>query len=145
MAMAKRILLPLDLADAAESVVPVVADLARASGATVRLLHVAPVPRERVTDDGRVVAYANQEMERIESSRHEFLKAAEAELEGVPVEAVVRFGNAADEILVEAEAFGADLIAVTTHGRGWLRQMRRAVVGKLFRRSPVPLLVLAPR
>jgi len=60
----------------------------------------------------------------------------------VPAEAVVRVGDAADE---EADAFGADLIAVTAHGRGWLRQMLRAVRGKLLRRSQVPLLVLAPR
>ena len=143
--MAKRILLPLDRSDSARSVLPIVADLARGSGATVRLLHVAPVPRERVTDDGRVVAYANQEMERIESDRRKFLEAAEAELQGVPVETVVRFGNPADEILIEADAFGADLIAVTAHGRGWVRNMLRDVVGKLFRRSEIPVLVLATR
>ncbi len=143
--MAKRILLPLDRSDAAWSVLPIVADMARSSGATVRLLHVAPVPRERVADDGRVVAYANQEMERVESTRREYLKTAEAELEGVPVESVVRFGKPADEILLEAEAFGADLIAVTTRGRGWLRRALGGVVGKLFRRSDVPVLLLATR
>ena len=143
--MAKRILLPLDRSDTARSVLPIVADLARSSGATVRLLHVAPVPKERVTEDGRVVAYASQEMERIESNRREFLKVAEAELEGVPVEAVVRFGHPVEEILREADVFGADLIAVTAHGRGWLRHMLSAVVGKLFRRSDVPLLLLAAR
>jgi nucleotide-binding universal stress UspA family protein len=143
--MAKRILVPLDRSDAARSVLPIVADMARSSGATVRLLHVAPVPRERVTEDGRVVAYANQEMERIESNRREFLEAAEVELEGVPVEAIVRFGNPADEILLEADVFGADLIAVTAHGRGWLRHMLGDVVSKLFRRSEVPVLVLATR
>jgi nucleotide-binding universal stress UspA family protein len=143
--MAKRILLPLDRSDSARAVLPIVGDLARGSGATVRLLHVAPVPRERVTDDGRVVAYANQEMERIESDRRKFLEAAEAELQGVPVETVVRFGNPADEILIEAGAFGADLIAVTACGRGWVRNMLRHVVGKLLRRSEVPVLVLATR
>jgi nucleotide-binding universal stress UspA family protein len=143
--MAKRILLPLDLSDEAGTVLPMVADMARGSGATVRLLHVAPVPGARITDEGRVVAYADQEMARVESERRKFLLAAQAELEGVPVEAVVRFGNPADEILLEADAFGADLIAVTTHGRGWLRQMLRDVVGKLFRRSDVPLLILATR
>lgn len=143
--MAKRILVPLDRSDTAGSVLPIVADLARSSGATVRLLHVAPVPKERVTEDGRVVAYASQEMERIESNRREFLKAAEAELEGVPVEAVVRFGRPVEEILREADVFGADLIAVTAHGRGWLRHMLSAVVGKLFRRSDVPVLLLAAR
>ena len=143
--MAKRILLPFEGSDTGRAVLPIVADMARSSGATVRLIHVAPVPRARMTNDGRVVAYANQEMERIESDRRRLLKSAEAELEGVPVEAVVRFGNAADEILLEADAFGADLIAVTAHGRGWLRHMLGDVVGKLSRRSDVPVLVLATR
>jgi nucleotide-binding universal stress UspA family protein len=143
--MAKRILLPLGRGDTAGSVLPIVADIARGSGATVRLLHVAPVPPERVTDDGRVVAYASQEMERIEAERRTFLREAEALLEGIPVEAVVRFGNPADEILLEAEVFGADLIAVTARRRGWLRHLLSEVVGKLVRRSEVPVLVLATR
>jgi nucleotide-binding universal stress UspA family protein len=143
--MAKRILLPLDRSDAALSVLPFVADMARSSGATVRLLHVAPVPRERVADDGRIVAYVNQEMERIESARRDDLKIAEAELAGVPVESVIRFGKPAEEILREADAFGADLIAVTAEGRGWLRQMLGGVIGKVFRRSDVPVMLLATR
>lgn len=143
--MAKRILVPLDRNDAGRSVLPLVADMARSSGATVRLLHVAPIPSERVADDGRLVAYASQEMERIEFDRRAYLEAAEVELEGVPVESVVRFGDPADEILLEAEAFGADLIAVTARGRGWLRHAVGDVVAKLFRRSDVPVLLLAAR
>jgi nucleotide-binding universal stress UspA family protein len=143
--MAKRILLPLDRGDAARSVVPFVADMARSSGATVRLLHVAPVPKERVADNGRIVAYANQEMERIEAARMDDLKVAEAELEGVPVESVIRFGKPSEEILREADAFGADLIAVTAGRRGWLRRMFGGVIAKLFRRSDVPVLLLAAR
>jgi nucleotide-binding universal stress UspA family protein len=143
--MAKRILLPLDRSDIARSVVPFVADMARSSGATVRLLHVAPVPKERVADDGRIVAYANQEMERIEAARMDDLRVAVAELEGVPVESVIRFGKPADEILREADAFGADLIAVTAEHRGWLRRMFGGVIAKVFRRSDVPVLLLATR
>lgn len=143
--MAKRILLPLDRSDEAWSALPIVADMARSSGATVRLLHVAPIPRERVTDGGRLVAYASQEMERVELDRRDYLETAASELQGVPVERVVRFGDPAEEILLESEAFGADLIAVTARGRGWLRHALGSVVGKLFRRSDVPVLVLATR
>ena len=143
--MAKRILVPLDESDTARSVLPIVADMARSSGATVRLLHVTPVPRARVTDDGRVVAYASQEMERIESDRRRLLESAEAELDGVPVETVVRFGKVVNEILLEADVFGADLIAVTERRRGWLRHMPGHVVGTLVRRSEVPVLLLARR
>ena len=143
--MAKRILVPLDQSDEARSALPIVADLARGSGATVRLLHVAPIPHERVTAEGRVVAYANQEMERVEQDRQGYLRTAAPELEGVPVERVVRFGDPAEEIVLEAEAFGADLIAVTTRGRGWLRHALGGVIGKLFRRSDVPVLLLGAR
>jgi nucleotide-binding universal stress UspA family protein len=143
--MSKRILVPLGRADEARQVLPLVADMARSSGATVRLVHVAPIPRERVADDGRLVAYASQEMERVEFSRREELKLAETQLHGVPVESVVRFGDPAREILVEADAFGADLIAVTSRARGWLRRVLGGVTGTLLRRSDVPVLVLAAR
>ena len=141
--MAKRILVPIERSDAARSVLPLVADLARGSGATVRLVHVAPLPTERLADNGRVVAYASQEMERIEFARRDCLKIAEAELEGVPVESVVRFGDPAREILVEAETFGADLIAVTAGRRRWLPRLLRGVAGTLLRRSNVPVLLVA--
>lgn len=42
------------------------ADTARGAGATVRLLRVAPVPNNVVNGAGRVIAYADQEMRRIE-------------------------------------------------------------------------------
>ena len=141
--MAKRILVPIERSDAARSVLPLVADLARGSGATVRLLHVAPLPTARIADNGRVVAYASQEMERIEFVRRDCLKIAEAELEGVPVESVVRFGDPTREILVEAEAFGADLIAVTAGRHRWLPSVLRGIAGKLLRRSDVPVLLVA--
>src|SRR5712691_684372 len=110
--MAKRILVPLDRRERVEAVLPLVADLARASGATVRLLHVAPLPRLRQDTYGRVIAYADQESDRLEGEGLEYLRAAEAQLEGVPVERRVRFGDAREEILREAEVFGADLIAL---------------------------------
>jgi nucleotide-binding universal stress UspA family protein len=139
--MTKRILVPIERNDAARSVLPLVADMARSNGATVRLLHVAPMPTERIADDGRVVAYASQEMERIELARRDCLKTAEGELEGVPVESVIRFGDPVREILVEAEVFGADLIAVTARRR-WLPHLLRGVAGKLVRRSDVPVMLV---
>ncbi len=127
------------------SVLPLVGDTARGSGASIRLLHVAPIPKEQLGDDGRVVAYVNQEMERIEFSRLASLKEAEARLHGVPVESVVRFGDPVEEILREADAFGADLIAVTTTGRGWLRRFLGSVADRVFRKASVPVMLLGAR
>lgn len=135
--MAKRILVPLDQAPDAEAVLPLVADAARSAGATVRLLHVAPVPGHVEDQDGHVVAYADQETARLEAEAMDYLRAVEARLDGIPVEAVVRFGDAADEILLAAEAFGADLIAMTTARR---TPISRLILGstaqQVCRRAP---------
>ena len=143
--MPKRILVPLDRSDAAQGVLPLVGHLARSSGATVRLLHVAPIPQGRVDDHGRVIAYASQEMERLEYKGLGYLKAAEAQLESVPVESVVRFGEPVEEILREAEAFAADLIALTTASRSWLRRVLGGGAGKVFRKADVPVMLLGTR
>ena len=110
--MAKRILAPIDPREDSEAILPVVAALARDAGSTVRLLRVLPVPTQVVGNHGRIVAFVDQEMERLTAEGLADLQHAEAELAGVPVEAVVRFGEPAKEIVVEAEAFHADLIAL---------------------------------
>jgi nucleotide-binding universal stress UspA family protein len=143
--MAKRILVPLSLKECALSVLPLVADLSRSSGGTVRLLHVAPLPSERVDADGRVVAYQSQEMERIEHDRLAFLNGAAAELDGVPVECVVRFGSISREILLEAEAFGADVIALTGTNRRSLWRSLVGVTAKILRQSATPVMLLTTR
>jgi nucleotide-binding universal stress UspA family protein len=143
--MAKRILVPLDRSEHAEAVLPIVADLARSSGASVRLMNVAGIPEQKFGDYGRVVAYESQEVERITYSRLDYLREAEARLEGVPVESVVRFGDPADEIAHEAEVFGADLVAVTDPRRGWFSRLFGSVADALRRKSTVPLLVLTDR
>jgi nucleotide-binding universal stress UspA family protein len=143
--MAKRILVPLSLREHALSVLPLVADLARSSGGTVRLLHVAPLPSERVDADGRVIAYQSQEMERIEHDRLAFLNGAAAELHGVPVETVVRFGSISREILLEAEAFGADIVALAGEGRRSLWRSLAGITAKILRQSATPVMLLAAR
>lgn len=142
--MAKRILVPLDLSPESEGVMPVVADLARGAGATVRLLHVAPVADAVEGIDGRVVVYSNQETARLQAEATDYLAAA-ARLAGLDVETAVRFGKPADEILSEAEAFGADLIALAARSRG---PLTRFILGStsehVCRRAGVPVMVYRP-
>lgn len=143
--MAKRILVPLDRSEHAEAVLPIVADIARSSGATVRLISVARAPEQKFGDYGRVVAYESQEVERVTYSRLDYLRGAQAQLDGVPVEAVVRFGDAAEEIAHEAETFGADLVALTEPRRGWFGRLFGSMATALRRRTTIPLLVLSDR
>jgi nucleotide-binding universal stress UspA family protein len=141
--MAKRILVPIDAREDREAIVPVVAPLARHSGATVRLLRVSPVPERVVGEYGRTIAYSDQEMARVTAEGLDDLHRIEADLHGIPVESVVRFGDPVAEILLEAEAFDADLIALTTSRHGRLRSaLSPGVAQQIARKAPVPTLAL---
>lgn len=144
--MAKRILVPLDQTAKCEAVLPFVSNLARGGGSTVRLLHVKPLPNNVVSDSGRVIAYTDQEMARLEARGLTYLDAIAALLQGVQLERVVRFGDPAREILIEAETFGADVIALTTGGRRWLpNTLSRSITARICRKSKVPVLLLRQR
>ena len=139
--MAKRILVPVDPRD--DSIVPILAALARGSGATVRLLRVMSVPEMKVARYGRVIAYADQEMARLQGEAMDDLDVIKAQLDGIPVEAVVRFGAPVAEIALEAEVFGADVIVLTSSHRGPLARLFRSdVSNRVVRKSRVPVLVL---
>ena len=141
--MAKRILTPLDARERSEAIAPIVAALARGAGSTVRLLRVFPVPDRVIGTNGRTVAYSDQEMARLTAEGLDDLRRVEAQLEGIPVESVVRFGEAAEEILLEAEAFGADLVAVAASRRSRLgRALVPGVAERVADQAPVPTLLL---
>jgi len=107
---AKRILVPLDGSESAETAAVLAATLARSGGGSVRLLRVSPVPKQWVGDYGRVVVYADQEMERLTAEGRHYLETVGAQLPAVPIESVVRFGKPAEEILAEAETMLFGLI-----------------------------------
>ena len=136
--MAKRILVPLDEAVQAESMIEAVGSLARSAGATVRLLHVAPRP-EIITDDyGHVLVYADQESARLEAEATDYLHAASVGLDDVTLECAVRYGDPVEQILEEAEAWNADLIAMVTRGRSGLgRALIGSVAEQVFRKAPM--------
>lgn len=143
--MPKRILVPLDLTTEAETVVPVVADAARGGGATVRLLHVAPFAENVVDADGNVLAYAAEEAARVEAEAMDYLSTVEAQFDGVPVECAVRFGEPVPEILLEVEAFGADLIVLTARSPHRLgRLVLGSTAAEVCRRTDAAVIVFRP-
>ena len=142
--MAKRILVPLGKREAGQAVLPLVAPVARDTGATVRLLRVYPVPDLVMGPHGRIVAYADQQMDSLSREGETELKAiADTTLDGVSVESVVRVGDPVAEILTEADTFGADLVALTTTERS---RLRRALIAStaddITRKAAVPTLIL---
>jgi nucleotide-binding universal stress UspA family protein len=140
--MTKRILVPVSEAGHSAAV-PLVRGVARDQGSTVRLLRVMPIPETVMGPHGRTIAYADQEMERLTAQGLSELEIAESELAGVPVERVVRFGEPAEEILLEADAFEADLIALTTTSRSRLGSALTPGVGeRVLREASTPVVLL---
>ena len=143
--MAKRFLVPLDHRRLGEPAMALVVDAARAAGGTVRLLHVAAVPDVVVSSDGHTVAYTDQETSRIEAEHLDDLRRFEPLFAGVAVDSVVRFGDPAEEILREAEAFGAEVIAVmTTCRNGLKRTLLGSVAEQLLRKAATTVMLIRP-
>jgi len=143
MTMPKKILAPIGEAERSEAIVPVLSALAQGAGSTVRLMRVFPVPDGVVDSDGRMVAFSHQEMARLTSEGLDDLGRIEARLAGIPVETVVRFGEPVEEILLEVEAFDADLIALAGSGGGRLRNtFAPDSAERLASKAPIPTLTL---
>ena len=136
--MFNRVLVPLDGSAIAQSAVPAAQNLVARSGGAMRLLSVHDV------------GWAMATGERFDSARHRaetYLAGVKTtvELKGTPVTAVLREGYVVHQILGEAEAWGADLIALATHGRGGLsRFWLGSVADQCIRRAHRPVLLLRP-
>ncbi len=141
--MAKRILVPLDSCEQAETVLPLVADLARGAGATVRLLHVTPYARTRYSEDNRVIWYAHQHEEHAARQAEVWLRELASLLDGVAVEHRVRVGDPEAEILVEADAFDADAIVLRASPWRWWRRTLGRVAARVRARAEMPVLLLS--
>jgi nucleotide-binding universal stress UspA family protein len=136
--MAKRILVALDHTPPPAELLDLVNDAARGAGATVRLIHVAPIPTTLLGSNGHVMAYSNQEGARLEAEALDRLRTVELHFGGIPTESAVCFGDPATEILREAERFDADLIAMPTRGRtGVSRLVFGSVAEQVARRAPM--------
>jgi nucleotide-binding universal stress UspA family protein len=140
----RKILVPLDGSPGSTSVLWTVGQLARAQAARVRLLRVGSPVSSVYANDGRVVAYADQEYDRVALDELQGLKRTADELAGIEVETAVRFGDPATQIVEEAEEAGADLIAMATHRRaGVARLVKGSVAERVERATTVPV-VLVP-
>ncbi len=111
---ARTILVPLDGTPESEALLPAVAAVARDEGAALRLLRTSPMPPP-VRVGERIVAYVDQETDRIDTEVRRYLGGLAARMPGIRVDEVVRFGEPADVIVAEAESSGADLIAMASH------------------------------
>lgn len=139
--MVRTILVPLDCTEFSEQALPSAMAIARRTGARIRLacVHAAMTPVEALL--GLSPDAARYERERLTLER----LAAEMTAGGVPTDSSVLDGPAAQTLAEHADAVGAGLVVMTTHGR---RPIARAFLGsvseQLVRLLDIPTLLVRP-
>ena len=147
----RKLLVPLDGSDLAERVFPYVEALAKPSNAEIILLQVAPTAASlasvAATPAPGVVDFVAT-AEKMRGTATAYLAAAAERLRarGLNVRHVVPEGAAAPAIVRLARELGAELIAMTTHGRGGIaRVVFGSVADEVIRTAPCPIFLMPLR
>ena len=147
--MYEKILVPLDGSKFSESSLPYVEDLvSKLSPATkveIILLQVLAVPTHVSTVDIDVVIspFSDREMEPLKQNANKYLEkvAERLKAKGAVVTTKVATGQAGDEIMRIADELNADLIVMSTHGKGAVsRWAFGGVTDRVLRRGNKPVL-----
>jgi nucleotide-binding universal stress UspA family protein len=140
--MYRRIIVPLDGSDVSGQVIPHVEALAKSFGASVTLLWVTS-PVANVA--GVPVASKERWNAEDQAEAASYLQRIQAGMRANGVEPTVETANGVpSQVIVQrAEAVGADLIAMMTHGRSGIRRMALGSVAEdVVRRAECPVLLV---
>jgi nucleotide-binding universal stress UspA family protein len=141
--MYKRVLVPVDGSEVAEAIVPFILEIAGPLDMEVVLLQVnQPVPPV-IVEDSAYFEVEDVEGRREAAEAYVAGLAAEMQAKGVRTETRVRRGDPVTEILAAAKEEGADLIAMTTHGRSGLpRVLFGSIAEGVLRHAPIPVFLM---
>ncbi len=137
--MYRRILVPVEHGPSDECILGHVRKLARFCGASVVLIHVADGWAARNIEHLKL-----RESEEMRVDR-EYIERVSADLarDGVEAEAVLASGDPSREITAAAERERCDLIAMSTHGHRFIKDVLYGSVASAVRHSTtVPVLLL---
>ena len=138
----KRILVPIDFSDCSKKALQYAVALAKAHEAAVTLLYVV-VPAYGIAEFSGI-EYAQLEATMREGGEKELAKLSADEMRReVAVEALVRTGSPAVEIIEVARSLPADLIVISTHGHtGLTHVLLGSVAEHVVQRAPCPVFVV---
>ena len=144
----RRILCPVDFSDYSRRALDHAIAIARWYESTVTGLHVFSPAPVAAWGPGPVVfepiVLTAVDRERLLADTKKFIEAETAP--GVAIEAVVREGNTAAEIVNQATNMSADLLVIGTHGRsGFERLLLGSVTEKVLRQARCPVLTVPRR
>lgn len=140
----RRLLLPLDLSAHSFQALPTAEALARLTGATLHLLHVAE-PLAYPTDLGYAPVLSGEVESGLHQSARQRLEELVRDLQkrGVTAEARLRVGRPFLEIAEAARGLAADLVVVTTHGFTGLKHvLLGSTAERVVRHAPCPVWVV---
>jgi nucleotide-binding universal stress UspA family protein len=142
----RSILVPLDSSSFGEQALPLALSLARRSGARLQVVHVHVALAPTYGDT--VLAFDNRLDEALRQGEQAYLDGVVGRVSaagGVAVTAALLEGSVPDVLREQAAARGADLVVMTTHGRGHMgRFWLGSVADDLVRRLPMPILLVRP-
>lgn len=142
-----HIVVPLDGSELAEESVPIAARLAALGGARITLLRVV-VPQLVVGRPSFVLQFNVEQLERYQAESRRYVDSVAERFRGaIPsIESAVILAESPPRAILEwSEQNGADLIAMSTHGRsGFRRFMLGSVADKIVRAAQVPVLLTRP-
>jgi nucleotide-binding universal stress UspA family protein len=142
----RRILVPLDGSALAERALPPAWALARAASATVILLSAIDPIREVAGHSADLTGMSGLDLLQVaDEQAHAYLRRVGDYLtaDGLGVRAEVRFDSAARAILACSAAMAADLVVMSTHGRGGLaRCCYGSVANAVLSQTTTPLLLV---
>jgi nucleotide-binding universal stress UspA family protein len=144
--MYRTLLVPLDGSPFGEQALPLARSIARAAGAALHLAHVHVISVPMSMDAIPVFDEAQDAQNRTyEGAYLAGLAQRLAADRGLRVTTTVLDGPIADALQNHAVASGADLIVLTTHGRGaFSRFWLGSVADRLVRHAPLPILLVRP-
>jgi nucleotide-binding universal stress UspA family protein len=137
--MYRRILVAVENSPADRTILSHVSELARLTGAALLLVHVADGWAARNFDQLKL-----RESEEMKADRN-YLDRLQGELKasGLEVETRLAMGDPADELVKVSEEQGVDLIAMSTHGHRFVKDvLLGATADKVRHLVKIPVLLL---
>ena len=147
---AARLLVPLDGSDFDEPALRTAVQALGAWGEITLVQVVEPPDHVERDNNGRPIAYLDQQEEARTRQAREYLNAIARDLRHqvppIRVRVDVRVGDAADGIAMAAAAACSDVIVMATHARtGIRRAVIGSIAGAVLRKSSAPVLLVHPQ
>lgn len=146
MQVVKKILCALDLSTHSPAVAEYASTFAAALNAELIVVHVTPALNQymNLTTSLKPTETITREIEA--GARKEMKVFMEANFAEMPVKSRIISGEPAEEILLAAAEYGAELIVMGTHGyRGVERLLFGSVAEKVVKGAPIPVITIRPQ